>query len=121
MKGLLVLLVLVGGGVLALKFVGSSVTEGFNPAEQGREARANVEGCSSWTEVLDRLSEPSRWRDGTSDFDKTARSQMDDRRTGELHRFRLMPRMDRHVSLRKTMTAIAIKVDPARAVEWLRP
>ncbi len=66
MKGLLVL---VGGIVVALKLASSSVTEGFDPAEQGRQARAAVESCASWTEVLDRLGDPSRWRDGTSSFD----------------------------------------------------
>lgn len=69
MKGLFALLVLVGGVVVALKFTASSVTEGFDPAEQGREARAAVQNSSSWTEVLDRLGDPSRWRNGTSDFD----------------------------------------------------
>ena len=69
MKGLFALLVLVGGVVVALKFSASSVTEGFDPAEQGRQARAAVESCASWTEVLDRVGVPSRWRDGTSSFD----------------------------------------------------
>ena len=69
MKGILVVLVLVGGIAVALNFSSSSVTEGFDPAEQGREARAAVESCASWTETLDRLGEPSRWRNGTSSFD----------------------------------------------------
>ena len=37
---------------------------------RGGEARAAVESCSSWTEVLDRVGEPSRWQDGFDNVDR---------------------------------------------------
>lgn len=69
MKGLIVVVVLIGGAVVAYRFTTSSVAEGFDPAEQGRQARAAVESCKTWTETIDRLGSPKRWRNGTSDFD----------------------------------------------------
>ena len=69
MKFVVILVLLVGVGVLVLRMKRSSSEESFNPKMQGAEAHATTEGCKNWTEVLDRVGEPRKWRSATSDFD----------------------------------------------------
>lgn len=70
MKGLITVVVLIAVAAFALvKLKGSYEGGSFNPTEQGRETRATVEKCATWTEVLERAGEPTGWRDATSDFD----------------------------------------------------
>ena len=66
MKAAIVLVILLMGVVFLVMYFARSSLESFDPTEQGREARAAVEGCASWTEVLDRVGEPPKWRNSTS-------------------------------------------------------
>ena len=69
MKAAIILIVpLAGAGFLAVHFARSSYSS-FNPTQQGREARAAAKECTTWTEILDRVGAPPKWRDSTSDFD----------------------------------------------------
>ncbi len=63
---ILVLLGIVGLGVLKLT---QSSVEAFDPTQQGLEARAKVEIGSSWTDVLEAVGEPRKWKEDTSGFD----------------------------------------------------
>lgn len=78
MKVVIVLLVLVGAGVVFLRFSGSSGEKRLNPTEQGKIAHAAAEGCSNWTEVLERAGEPKKWRDDASNFDFIYRDRFDE-------------------------------------------
>ena len=69
MKAIILLVVLVGAVFLVIQLTSSSIDESFDPAQQGRETRAIVKECASWTEVLERAGAPSFWRPDTSDFD----------------------------------------------------
>ena len=69
MKAVIVLVILAGVAVVVMYLAGFSNGGSFDPTEQGREARAAVEECASWTAVLDRVGEPRNWRDSTSNFD----------------------------------------------------
>jgi hypothetical protein len=64
--GVIVLVACVGGALYLTK---SSVESSPDPATQGRETRAMIEQCRTWTEVLERAGEPRRWRDAFSNFD----------------------------------------------------
>ena len=72
-----VLILLAVAGYFVYSYAKSSA-DSFDPTEQGREARAAVEECTSWTEVLDRVGTPPKWRDSTSDFDFTYTERFDD-------------------------------------------
>jgi hypothetical protein len=72
MKVVFLLIVLVGVGLLAMKFNSSSSSSSesiLSPTEQGQAARASAKTCTSWTEVLDRIGDPRKWRDDTSNYD----------------------------------------------------
>lgn len=68
MKVVIVLVVVLLIGVFALKFTRSSA-ESFDPAAQGKETRAKIQRGDTWTDVLEKAGDPSRWRAGTSDLD----------------------------------------------------
>ena len=68
MKAVIVVVLVLLIGVLVFRFATSS-TESFDPAAQGRETRAKIQRGDTWTDVLEKAGDPSRWRGGTSDFD----------------------------------------------------
>ena len=65
MKAIVGLVVIAGVG-LAIYYAAGTAGSMVDPTEQGKEKRAIIETCASWTEVLDRAGAPRRWRDGTS-------------------------------------------------------
>lgn len=65
----IVALVLLGSAAFLVYNYSSSSMESFDPTEQGKETRATIAECKSWTEVLDRTKAPRKWRRSTSDFD----------------------------------------------------
>jgi hypothetical protein len=69
MKGIIIVLLLIVAGIAVFYYASSSTDEGFDPTQQGREARAAVEVGASWTEVIAQAGQPRKWRDATSDFD----------------------------------------------------
>ncbi len=83
MKAIVVLLLVIGVGVFTMYYVNSKSQENFDPTQQGRQARTAVESCKSWTEVLERLGEPRKWRNSTSNFDFVYTDRFEEK-TGDL-------------------------------------
>lgn len=77
MKAAVILILLAGVGFFVMRSTLSS-TDGFDPTEQGRQARETVESCANWTEVLDRAVPPQKWRNGASAFDFNYIDQYDE-------------------------------------------
>ena len=69
MKGIIILLVLVAVAGVVVYFSSSSVEESFDANLQGREARAAVEVGMAWTEVIQAVGTPRKWREGMVGFD----------------------------------------------------
>ncbi len=69
MKVVVIIVLLAIAGVCLLVYSGSSIEESFDPTQQGKDARAAISDCATWTEVIDKIGEPSFWREGASDFD----------------------------------------------------
>ena len=69
MKYVILIVVLGVVAALVVNYAKSTVEEGFDPTEQGQQARAAIEKCATWTEVLDKGGEPSKWRNSHSAFD----------------------------------------------------
>ena len=61
------ILAVIGAGVLY--YTRSSIEEGFDPTEQGRQARAAINTGAPWTEILEVAGEPRKWKEGSSGFD----------------------------------------------------
>ncbi len=51
-------LVVIAGAVLAIYYAAGTADRMVDPTEQGKEKRAIIETCASWTEVLDRAGAP---------------------------------------------------------------
>jgi hypothetical protein len=68
MKVVIVLVLVLLVGLLVFRFAATS-TESFDPAAQGLETRAKIQRGDTWTDVLEKAGDPSRWRAGTSSFD----------------------------------------------------
>jgi hypothetical protein len=69
MKVFVVLLILVVAAFVFLFLKGFWEQEAFDPTQQGEDARAAIKIGSAWTEVIEAAGEPSRWKEGASDFD----------------------------------------------------
>ncbi len=78
MKVIVVLVVLAGAGLLALKLTSSSIDTSFAPGKEGQEARTAADTCTNWTEVLERVGAPRKWRDSPSNFDFVYNNRFDD-------------------------------------------
>ncbi|UCE61374.1 MAG: hypothetical protein JSU63_06425 [Phycisphaerales bacterium] len=48
--------------------IATSSTAPFDPTAQGIEARTTAAECTTWTELLNRVGPPSKWRDSTGEF-----------------------------------------------------
>ncbi len=66
---ILVVLVLVAGVVVGALYFGGTSTQGFDPTQQGKDARAAIKIGAQWTEVIEAAGEPQFWRGGPSGFD----------------------------------------------------
>lgn len=69
MKTVIVVLVLAGVIFLVVYLTGSSVKEGFDPTQQGKEARAAIKEGDTWTKVMEVAGKPSKWKEGDSAFE----------------------------------------------------
>lgn len=81
MKAVVVIVVLLVAGLVFLNYSKSSTEQNFDPNEQGKQAREIAESCKTWTEVIERVGPPKRWRDSTSNFDFTYHTRFDDTTT----------------------------------------
>ncbi len=69
MKAIIVVIVAAGAAVALLSYMFSS-SEKIDTTAQAAEARAKIAVGDSWTDVIDAIEAPSRWRDEpTSDAD----------------------------------------------------
>lgn len=83
MKVVFLIIILLGAGIFVMRSTMSSIDEGFNPTEQGRETHKIIESCANWTEVLDRAVPPQKWREASSSFDFNYRDLFDEEATRE--------------------------------------
>ena len=80
MKAVIAVIVAVGGAVVLLSYMFSSRAK-IDPEGQAAEARAKIAVGDSWTDVIDAIEAPSRWRDeatGDADADPYVEERWDE-------------------------------------------
>lgn len=69
MKVILILVVLMIGAYFILHFTGSSIKEDFDPTQQGREAHAAIHPGDAWSQVVDKIGAPKKWKNEYSQYE----------------------------------------------------